>query len=227
MLAEAARMYRVLLLLSLLLAAAPAWPGAWLREQDAAFTAVSVTAFKEPDGGYDYKSALYAEWGKKPNLTIGLDFEENRDLYGHALLFARVPVADFDRWGRVAAELGAGAHHRQRRAWAMYKVTLSYGTGFQTGWGSGWLAIDTALEYRTHDAVFRKLDVTAGLSAQRLLNPLIQVETSYTSDKSLAWKVRPSVMIRPRNSQTTWVLGLERNDARRETGIKVAVWNDF
>ena len=224
MLADAARMYRTLLFLTLLLAPAPAWSGAWLLEKDDAFTAASVTAFKENEGGYDYKTSFYAEWGYRPNLTVGIDFEESRDYFGHAFVFARVPVADFDQWGRFAAELGAGVHHQQLRAWAMYKVTLSYGKGFQTGWGNGWLAIDTAIENRTHDAIFRKLDITAGLSAQRLVNPLLQIETAYTSGKSLFWRVRPSVMIRTRKSQATWVLGLERNDARSDTGLKFAIW---
>ncbi|WP_254437418.1 hypothetical protein [Ruegeria arenilitoris] len=227
MLAETARMFRVLALLLLLLSAAPAWPGAWLREKDAAFTAASVTAFKDRGGSYDYKTALYAEFGYRPNLTIGVDFEQSRDFYGHALLFARVPVADFNKWGRFAAEFGAGAHHKQLDAWAMYKLTLSYGKGFQTGWGNGWVAVDTALEIRTHDAVYRKLDITAGLSSDRLLNPLIQVETAYTSGHSLFWRARPSVMIRARDKGPTWVLGLERNDARNDTGLKIALWEEF
>jgi hypothetical protein len=227
MLTDSARMCRIVLLLSLLLAAPPAWSGAWLREKGAAFTAASVTAFKDPDGRYDYKTGLYAEYGYRPKLTIGLDIEENRDLYGHALVFARLPVADFDKWGRFAVELGAGAHHRYRDAWAMYKLTLSYGKGFRTGWGNGWVAVDTALELRTHDALYRKLDITAGLSGDRLLNPLIQLETTYTSDHSLFWRARPSVMIRTKKSSTTWVLGLERNDARSDTGLKLAIWSEF
>ncbi|MES0826356.1 hypothetical protein [Ruegeria sp. SCP11] len=227
MLADAARMRRVVYLFLLLFAAPPAWPGAWLREQDKAFTAASVTAFKDPNDTYDYKTAFYAEFGYRPKLTIGLDIEENRDLYGHALLFARLPVSDFGNWGRLAAEFGAGAHHRQRDAWALYKLTLSYGKGFQSGWGNGWVAVDTAVEYRTHDAVFRKLDITAGLSADRLLNPLIQLETTYTPDKPLFWKARSSIMIRPRSSKTTWVLGIERNQARTDTGLKIALWTEF
>ncbi len=227
MLVDAARMSRVICFILLLLAASPVWPGAWLREKDQAFTAASVTAFEDPNGMYDYKTAVYAEFGYRPGLTIGLDIEENRDLYGHALLFARLPVADFGNRGRFAVEFGAGAHHRYRNAWALYKVTLSYGKGFQTGWGNGWVAVDTAVENRTHDAVFRKLDFTAGLSADRLLNPLIQVETAYTPDRPLFWKARPSIMIRPQDSRITWVLGLERNQARTDTGLKLALWSEF
>ncbi|KUJ78397.1 hypothetical protein AVO44_14705 [Ruegeria profundi] len=220
-------MCRVVFLFLLLMAAAPAWSGAWLREKDAAFTAASVTAFKDPDGSFNYKTALYAEYGLRPKVTIGLDLEQNRDYFGHALVFARVPVADFDDWGRFAAEFGAGAHYRLFGSWAMYKLTLSYGKGFQTGLGNGWFAVDAAWENRTHDAVFRKLDITTGLSGDRLLNPMMQIETSYTPESSLFWTVRPSVLIRGRDNGRTWVLGFERNKARNDTGVKFALWNTF
>ncbi|WP_420585081.1 hypothetical protein [Ruegeria sp.] len=220
-------MYRAVFLFLALLAASPAWSGAWLREKGSSFTAASVTAFRDQYGGYDYKSSLYAEVGFRQNLTIGLDFESNRDLYGHALVFGRIQVADLGKWGRFAAEFGAGVHHRQRSAWAVYKTGLSYGKGFQTGWGNGWLAVDAALEFRTHEAVYRKLDFTTGLSADRLLNPLLQIETSYTPDTSFYWRVRPSVMIRTNKGKTKWVLGPERTNARSKTGIRIAIWNEF
>lgn len=110
-----------LVLISVLLAAAgtSAWAGAWLREKGSSFTAISVTTFEEGEGGYKYKSSLYAEWGLRENLTIGLDAEEHQDLYGHALVFARIPIADFSQAGRFAAEFGVGAHHRQRSTWAL------------------------------------------------------------------------------------------------------------
>ena len=73
-------MKRVILHIALLLIATPACSGAWLREKDSAFVAAAVTAFKDSDGRYDYKSSLYAEWGYRPNLTIGFDFEEHRDV---------------------------------------------------------------------------------------------------------------------------------------------------
>ncbi|WP_237217996.1 hypothetical protein [Ruegeria lacuscaerulensis] len=227
MLTDAAPMYRALYLLFIILLASPAWSGAWLRGKDSAFTAASVTVFKEPDQGYDYASALYAEWGARDNLTIGFDFEENRDLYGHATVFARIPVADLQQKGRFAAEFGVGVHHRYRGAWALYKATLSYGKGYSTGWGNGWVALDASLEYRTHDALYRKLDLTTGLNSARLINPLLQVETAYRSGSSLFWRVRPSAMIRWQDSPTTWVLGLERKDARNDTGIKLAIWSEF
>lgn len=227
MLADAARMRRLALTLLLCLLSGPVWPGAWLREKDTAFTAASVTAFQEADGTFKYKSSIYSEWGFRQRLTLGLDAEEHQDLYGHALIFARFPLADFGSSGRFAAEIGAGAHHRGLDAWALYKATLSYGKGIQTGWGGGWIAVDTALEYRTHDALIRKLDFTAGLSSGRRIDPLIQIETSYTSGRPFYWSARPSLMYRPKSGKITWVLGVERNAVQENTGIKFALWSTY
>ena len=121
--------------------------------------------------------------GIEAALIIGLDAQEHQDLYGHTLVFARIPLADFGTTGRMAVEFGVGAHHWQYGTWAMYKAMLSYGKGIQTGLGAGWIALDTALECRTHEATIRKLDITAGLSPGRRLNPLLQVETSYITGR--------------------------------------------
>ncbi len=221
-------MGRVVLISLLFLAlCGPVWAGAWLRERGTGFTAVSVTAFDETDEGYKYKTSLYSEWGLRENLTIGLDAEEHQDLYGHALIFARIPVADFGSAGRLAAEFGVGAHHRKLSTWALYKATLSYGKGIQTGLGAGWVAVDTALEYRTHEALIRKLDLTLGLSSGRRLDPLLQLETSYVPGRPWYWSARPSLMYRPKSGKTTWVLGVERNSARDTTGFKLALWRSY
>ncbi|KIC37724.1 hypothetical protein RA27_21085 [Ruegeria sp. ANG-R] len=221
-------MVRLVLICMLLLAlGAPARAGAWLREKGSSFTAISVTAFREEDDVYKYKSSLYAEWGLRPKLTIGLDAEEHQDLYGHALVFARVPVADFGPAGRLAAEFGVGAHHRQYGAWAMYKTTLSYGKGIQTGIGGGWINIDAALEERTHEALIHKLDFTAGLSSGRRIDPLLQIETSYISDRPWYWRVRPSLMYRPKTGNLTWILGAERNSNDDNIGLKFALWRSY
>lgn len=217
----------IALLLSFLLASGPALAGAWLREQNKAFTTLSVTGFREKDGAIAYKTSLYAEWGMRPNLTLGLDAEEHRDLYGHALVFARVPVAEFEEAGRFAAEFGIGAHHRQLQAWATYKATLSWGKGFQTRVGGGWMAVDASFEYRTHEAVIRKLDFTAGLSSPRRIDPLLQIETSYVSGRPFYWSARPSIMYRPKDGPNTWLVGLEKNSFEESVGLKLSLWRDF
>ncbi|WP_170456386.1 hypothetical protein [Ruegeria arenilitoris] len=205
----------------------PALAGAWLREKGASFTSLALTAFCEPGKDIRFKSSLYGEWGMRPNLTLGLDAEEHQDLYGHAVVFARLPVAEFSNGGRLAAELGVGAHHRGTRAWAMYKATLSWGKGFQARYGSGWMAADAALEYRSHDALIRKLDLTVGLSSHRRVNPLLQIETSYVPGRPLYWSARPSAMFRSESGPNTWIIGVERNAAQDRPGLRFALWREF
>ncbi len=217
-------MYRLVLLSSVLfLLCNPAWSGAWLREKGKTFTATSVSVFKDgPD--YDYKTSLYSEWGAREKLTVGLDVEGNRDLYGHALVFARVPLADIGQAGLFAAEFGASVHHRDTQTWPLFKTTLAYGKGFESRWGYGWLALDTALEYRKDEALIRKLDFTTGLSAERRLNPLMQIETSYVPGRSFYWSARPSLMYRTKSGKTTWIFGFERNAVQDDFGLKFALW---
>ncbi|MTI03160.1 hypothetical protein [Roseibium sp. RKSG952] len=217
----------ITIILYVFVSAGPVWAGAWLREKGHGFTAVAVSGFAENDGTRKYKSSLYAEWGLRPKLTIGLDAEEHQDQYGHAVVFARFPLADLGDPGRFAAELGLGAHHRGLQSWAMYKATLSYGKGLQTGLGNGWLAVDTALEYRTHADLIRKLDVTVGLSTDRLLDPLLQIETYYAPGYPFYWSARPSLMIRPRKGKFTWIVGVEKTSAQDAIGARLALWRDF
>lgn len=228
MLVDSARMGRLLFfLLTILSIPAPAEAGAWMRRPDSSFSALSVTGYRVPDGSAQFKYALYTEWGLREKLTVGLDAEEHQLGYGHALIFARLPVADMGRAGRLATEFGVGAHHQQLQAWAMYKVTLSWGKGFQTGYGDGWLAVDAALELRTHKALIRKFDLTAGFSSHRRIDPMLQIETSYVPGRPLHWSARPSILIRPKAGPNTWVFGVERTAARSSTGVRFSLWREF
>ncbi|MEX0318727.1 MAG: hypothetical protein AB3N21_12285 [Ruegeria sp.] len=221
-------MRRTLLAIILaLMATGPACAGAWLREKGTGFVAATTTVHRLEKYAYEYKSSLYLEWGAFERVTLGLDVNEHQGLSGHALLFARLPIHDFGKAGRFAAELGAGAYHWQTTWAPMYKATLSYGKGLNTGWGNGWIAVDTALEYRTDQPLIRKLDLTTGLSSGRLLDPLLQVETTYIPGKPFYWSVTPSLIYRPKLLKSTWVLGIEQNALKSQPGLKVALWRDF
>lgn len=221
-------MVRLALFISFLaVTAAPANSGAWLQEKGSVFFALSATRFPDAEDDTKRSASLFAEWGATPTLTLGLDIDEHEDLYGHALVFARFPIADLGKRGRFAAEFGIGAHHRNIRTWALYKVTLSYGKGFQNSWGTGWVNMDAALEYRTHDDLFRKFDITAGFFSQFWVNPLLQVETTYRPDEPVYWKARPSVMFRRPGGKTTWIVGVEHASRTSKNGVRFAVWRDF
>jgi len=208
-------------------AACPAAAGAWLREKGHGFTSASVTLYRF-QGAYDYKTTAYAEWGMAERLTLGIDINEQPGLAGHALIFARYPLWDLGTKGRFAAELGLGAHHWLGDWAPMGKLTLSYGKGLETRWGNGWLAVDTGWERRsgTKTNIF-KLDMTAGLSTARRIDPMLQVETAYVPGHPLFWTITPSLLIEG-SKRRTWVLGLERkSDLPGSLNIKFSLWREF
>lgn len=221
-------MCRVLLAICIWFAVAcPATAGAWLRERGQVFLATTVTLYKIAQVS-PYKSSLYGEWGVLDRLTLGMDFNERPAVSGHALLFARLPIPAPGSRNTLAIELGAGGHHWRNNWSPMYKLAVSFGRGWQTALGPGWLAIDTAVEHRRgKDEDLYKLDLTTGLSGQRRFNPLLQIETAYASGADLYWTVTPSVMIRGRN-ETRWVVGVERKSHFPDAiGLKLGVWTTF
>ncbi|MBO9450840.1 hypothetical protein J7426_11260 [Tropicibacter sp. R16_0] len=221
-------MGRILAIFLLSLCAAQhACAGAWLRDKGAGFLSLTGTLYN-PSSTYDFKSAVYAEWGVTPKLTVGLDLNERPGLTGHALIFARVPVTTLGQNGRVAFEFGGGGHHFQNRWHPMYKIGLSYGKSLDSRWGSGWLAIDFALEHRTRTSdPFYKLDATVGLSENRRLNPMLQIETAYFENSEFQWSVTPSILIKGKNNRK-WQIGIEHRSAYpKGYGLKFALLREF
>lgn len=201
--------------------------GAWLREPGTTFAALTLTLYKS-ELVRPLQTTFYAETGVRNWLTLGLDIHSRPYELGHALAFARLPLLTTDRFGRFALELGAGTHHRFEQTNGIYRATLSYGLGFDTRIGPGWLAVDLAQEHRSGpDLTISKLDLTTGLSSDRLLNPLLQIESSYSQTGDLYWSAAPSLILRGKNG-TRWQLGIERRSAfPRATGVKLGLWRTF
>jgi hypothetical protein len=207
--------------------ATPARCGAWLREKDSGFSAVSAT-LRQRDQSYEYETSAYGEYGLLPNLTIGFDLNQTPGLTGHALVFARLPLAyDPDR-GRIAFELGLGAQQFFGRWSPMQKFTLSYGGKITGRLGPGWLSIDLATELRseTPGAIY-KLDATLGFNGPQLVQPLVTIETLKTTQAPLFWSVTPSLRITGQKD-LSWLIGLEYRAAQaRTTGLKISIWRSF
>ncbi|MFD3189757.1 hypothetical protein ACFMPD_05715 [Sedimentitalea sp. HM32M-2] len=216
----------VIALLFCAVCAPPALAGAWLREQKTAFTALGATV-RGHDQGIDYETRFYLEYGLRPRVTLGLDFNEIPGKAGHALVFARLPLGRPDRRTRLALELGLGGHHWQRDWAAMYKIALAAGRGFESRLGNGWMGVETAVERRTglSDPAF-KLDTVVGLSSGFRFRPLIKLETAYMRGQPFSWALKPGVMFDLAGS--TWVVGLERRSAAQDTlGVTFGLWRNF
>lgn len=215
-----------IILLSLCVAL-PANAGAWLRDKGTGFLSLTGTLFGSADT-FNYKSAVYGEWGLSPKITVGFDLNDRPGLTGHALVFARVPLLDLGKKGRLSLEFGGGGHHYVNQWHPMYKTGLSYGRDLSTQWGPGWVAVDMAVEHRLGSGdPFYKLDATIGLSANRRFNPMLQIESSYFSNSQIYWAITPSVVIKGQN-QTRWIFGIEHRSAYpKGYGLKVALWREF
>ena len=110
----------------------------------------------------------------------------------------------------------------------MHKLTLSYGRPFDSAWGSGWLAIDSAYENRgTSLEPILKLDATVGLTVDERPRPMLQIETAKISGQRLFYSITPSLQI-PLSRDSQLVIGVQhRRAVQRSLGLKVGVWHRF
>ena len=211
--------------------ATPAFAGAWLRDTGTKFFSYGTTVRKS--GGFlrpEY--SFYGEFGISPFLTLGLDFSESqgptRGQSGHALVFARFPIARSWQKTTAAIELGLGGNHYLGKWDGMVKSTLSIGRGFSSRWGNGWFNVDAGLELRrpANRPAF-KLDATIGLSEGMRFRPMLQIESTYITGKPLIWSVVPSLLIDGQKNQT-WTIGIERKTSGQSTlGIRFGLWRQF
>lgn len=211
-----------------LLLAAPAAAGAWLEAAGEGFAAASATLRNSPSRNAPELS-YYGAFGAAPRLTLGVDLNSSTGLWGHALIFARLPLHQGARH-RLAAEIGAGGNHLHGRWQVMQRATLSYGQGFETAAGrSGWLAVDAAYELRSGgtEAIW-KLDATLGLNAPGRPAPMLQLETSWPQGGAPGFVLTPSLRY-PLPGRRELILGLAVDGGSREPalGLKLGLWQRF
>ncbi len=207
--------------------AATAQAGAWLRDPGSLFIAATTTTRLSPTE-ITTEGALYAEYGLRPKLTLGLDINHKIGYSGHALTFVRYPIGPRDRRNRYAVELGLGGHHWQGDWSPMAKLAVSMGRGLEFRRGNGWLAVDAAIEQRfgNPDPLY-KLDATLGLPLWGRIGPMLQVETAKTRDLPLFWSVTPGLRYETKKLGT-FVVGYESKHGIESThGIKFGLWRDF
>ncbi|KIC22316.1 MULTISPECIES: hypothetical protein [unclassified Leisingera] len=208
------------------LLAPPAAGGAWLEVPGKGFASASAT-YRETSRGAQQELSYYGAYGITPKLTLGVDLNQTGDLSGHALVFARLPLREGERY-RLAAEAAFGGNHYRGQWQMMQKTTLSYGRGFQTGKTSGWLAVDAAYELRNSglDAIW-KLDATLGLNRPGKPAPMLQIETYKPEGAQFSYTLTPSLRY-PLPAGRELILGLEHRSAGGGSlGLKLGLWQKF
>ena len=243
-------MRAALLGLMLTIAAGPAAAGAWPRAEGEAFVSLGSTLAPEGEmlvtgtGSLRSYTSVYAEYGLTPKWTIGLDAgfgQGDGDRTTAALVFARYPLWQTDSGHHVAAELGIGYIDEQvdtpnitaimdEDPEQQFRIRpgLSWGKGFESRWGGGWMGIESSLEWRapTGELAF-KTDLTAGLKPSDRWMGILQLQYGNYPDSDPVLRLVPSV-VRKFGSRTHLQLGIMAPLVGDDTpGIKFATWITF
>jgi hypothetical protein len=190
--------------LMLLVAATTAEAGAWPRPRGETFVSLAT---RQTTGArtliaavqdIDSYTSIYVEHGLTDRLTLGLDAGQGRgpdETVEAGLVFARLPV-----WSpgphKVAVELGVGLYEDSiDGTQTRIRPGLSWGRGFESRWGGGWLGMESSWEYRSPsgDTAF-KADFTAGLKPTERWMGIMQVQTGAYPDAEPIARLAPSVV---------------------------------
>lgn len=183
---------------------APAAAGAWPRPKGETFVSVATrystgarTLIAALQDIQSYNS-IYAEYGLTDRVTIGLDAGwgagPEQSVTG-VLVFGRIPV-----WApgaqKVAAELGFGYLDATDTGEELrIRPGLSWGRGFESRWGGGWLGMESSVEFRSPSGnTAMKVDFTAGLKPTDRWMTILQVQTGAYPDAVPLARLAPSVV---------------------------------
>ena len=220
----------------MLLAATQASAGAWPRAEGETFLSFGYTlttgARTLIGAMQDIRSfgSVYAEHGLTERLTIGLDAGYGTGSEGPvaaALLFARLPV-----WApenhRFAADLGIGWLEDEDGPQSRIRPGLSWGWGFESRWGGGWLGIEGSAELRLPSQdVALKADATAGWKPNENWMVIMQVQSGRYPDDGPLVRLAPSV-VRRLGERAHLQLGLIGSVVGDDAmGVKLATWFTF
>lgn len=206
--------------------------GAWLKEDGATFLSFSFEAPQEGEGW----ASLYAERGVRPWLTLGVDAGRSAGRgEGQVIAFARTTVGPQSPTRRQALELGFGARlDEERTPRPALRAGLSWGRGFETRFGPGWLAVDGSVTgygglatMGMEEGLALKLDTTLGVRPSEDSQLTLQLFWSRSGEEEAALRVVPSYARRLRGStfgQVGVVLG---SGAAPSLGLKLGVFTEF
>lgn len=205
--------------------------GAWLRERGATFLSFS---FEAPQEGEGYAS-IYAERGIRPWLTFGVDggrFAGRGE--GEVIVFARTHVGPQGEARRQAVELGFGARLDETGTpTPALRTGLSWGRGFASRFGNGWMALDGSVTgygsfaTGTEEGLTLKLDTTFGLRPTENSVTTLQVFWSRSGDEEAALRVVPSYGRRLRGSTYGRLGVVFGSGAASGIGLKLGLSTEF
>jgi hypothetical protein len=229
---------RVLLAALPALAASPLLAGPWPRGEGQVFVSVGglfstgQSSVLNPINDLRFYGSVFAEYGLDENWTLGLDaahgFGFGEEEYT-ALLTVRRVVARFDDGQIVGADLSVGWLQDSLDGGALRtRAGLSWGLGFESALGGGWMSLDTSAEWRNPgEGLILKADATLGLRPWDGFMVIGQIQTGYYPGSGTIVKLAPSVaweIADGAHLQLGLSVALTGDD---EVGVKLAQWFAF
>ena len=172
----------------------------------------------------------------RPWLTLGVDAGRSAGRgEGQAIVFARTTVGPQSPTRRQALELGFGARlGGEEAARPALRAGLSWGRGFETRAGPGWLALDGSVTgygglatLGRDEGLALKLDTTMGVRPSDDSQVTLQVFWSRSGEEEAALRVVPSYARRLRGETFGRVGVVLGTGAAPSLGIKLGLFREF
>jgi len=224
-------LYFAVTLIAITVSASAAWAGAWPREVGRTFLSFGSSfdvAYDDPGGTRDQFHTLYVEHGLRPKLTLGLDAGISDQGHYSLVVFLRHPMMEKSENHRFAFQGGFGL--REDAAGSDYLVQggFAWGKGIDTRFGSGWMSMDTTLEYRIESAdLVTKMDFTIGLKPKPRTKLMLQIQTGVEAGNDPFVRLAPSIARQfgeGRHLVLEAHFGVLNDD---KAGIKLGTWLEF
>ena len=205
--------------------------GPWLREEGSTFLSFSFEAPQEGEGW----ASVYAERGVRPWLTLGVDAGRAAERgEGQALAFGRLELGPQGDASRQAFELGIGARLDEGETpRPALRAGLSWGRGFETRFGPGWVAVDGSVtgygSFATaaEDGLAVKLDATFGVRPNEDSQATLQLFWSQSGEEEAALRVVPSYARRLHGETFGQVGVVIGTGAAPDLGVKLGLFREF
>ena len=216
-------------LAALLAGTAPTAADPWPRARGDVFLSFSLETtvdLTDPFLRTASETTLYGEIGLGGGRTLGTDlFRSETD---HAYFFyLQQTLTPPDARHQLAFRAGFGNGANPAETFSLLLAGASWGTGFDTRWGSGWAVLDGQIRQRSTGGEERKLDLTLGLAPDENWLGYVQVQGSDYPRADTSLRLQASVARRISRTftlETGVIYGLH-NDTR--AGLKLGLWSEF